>query len=149
MQIAPLPVNHAGMRGEDMATTIAWYRPSWAAIRSTDASGSPTRTQRRAGDGRSGRPSSNQSREVEIHAHETEIRPFRAEIPDEAIAGLRRRIAAVGWPSKELVADRSQGVQLATLQELARLPASPRDCNWFGDGLVYHFGACFTVLPLP
>ena len=32
MQIAPLPVNHAGMRGEDMATAIAWYRPSWAAI---------------------------------------------------------------------------------------------------------------------
>jgi len=32
MQIAPLPVDHAGMRGEDMATAIAWYRPSWAAI---------------------------------------------------------------------------------------------------------------------
>jgi hypothetical protein len=32
MQIAPLPADHAGMRGEDMATAIAWYRPSWAAI---------------------------------------------------------------------------------------------------------------------
>jgi hypothetical protein len=52
--------------------------------------------------------------------NETEIRPFRVEIPAEAIADLRRRIAAVRWPSKELVADRSQGVQLATLQELAR-----------------------------
>jgi len=39
---------------------------------------------------------------------------------DEAIADLRRRIAATRWPSRELVADRSQGVQLATIQELAR-----------------------------
>jgi pimeloyl-ACP methyl ester carboxylesterase len=50
----------------------------------------------------------------------TEIRPFHAEIPEEQIQELRRRIAATRWPSKELVADRSQGVQLATLQELAR-----------------------------
>jgi Epoxide hydrolase N terminus len=48
----------------------------------------------------------------------TEIRPFRVNMPDEAIADLRRRIAAVRWPSKELVADRSQGVQLARIQEL-------------------------------
>ena len=51
---------------------------------------------------------------------ETEIRPFRVDMPDEAIAGLRRHIAATRWPTKELVADRSQGVQLATVQELAR-----------------------------
>ncbi len=51
---------------------------------------------------------------------ETEIRPFRVEMPDEAIADLKRRIAANRWPAKELVADRSQGVQLATIQELAR-----------------------------
>jgi pimeloyl-ACP methyl ester carboxylesterase len=50
----------------------------------------------------------------------TEIRPFQVEIPDEALDDLRRRIAATRWPSKELVGDRSQGVQLATLQELAR-----------------------------
>src|SRR6201994_2701872 len=53
-------------------------------------------------------------------ASETEIRPFRVDMPEEAIAGLRRRIAATRWPSRELVTDRSQGVQLATLQELAR-----------------------------
>jgi pimeloyl-ACP methyl ester carboxylesterase len=50
----------------------------------------------------------------------TDIRPFQVEIPEEQIADLRRRIAATRWPSKELVDDRSQGVQLAALQELAR-----------------------------
>src|SRR5262245_7189392 len=50
----------------------------------------------------------------------TEIRPFRVEVPDAALDDLRRRIAEARWPSRELVADRSQGVQLATLQELAR-----------------------------
>jgi pimeloyl-ACP methyl ester carboxylesterase len=50
----------------------------------------------------------------------SEIRSFHIEIPQEKIDDLRRRIAATRWPSKELVEDRSQGVQLATLQELAR-----------------------------
>jgi pimeloyl-ACP methyl ester carboxylesterase len=49
----------------------------------------------------------------------TAIRPFQVEFPDEALEELRRRIAAVRWPSKELVSDRSQGVQLATMQALA------------------------------
>ena len=52
--------------------------------------------------------------------NETEIRPFRVDMPDEAIADLRQRIVATRWPTKELVADRSQGVQLVTNQELAR-----------------------------
>ena len=50
----------------------------------------------------------------------TEIRPFQAEIPEEKLAELRRRIAATRLPSAELVTDRSQGVQLATIKELAR-----------------------------
>jgi pimeloyl-ACP methyl ester carboxylesterase len=49
----------------------------------------------------------------------TEIRPFQVEISEEQLDDLRRRIAATRWPSKELVPDRSQGVQLATLRELA------------------------------
>ena len=49
-----------------------------------------------------------------------DVRPFQVEIPNEALDDLRRRIAATRWPSKELVGDRSQGVQLATIQELAR-----------------------------
>jgi pimeloyl-ACP methyl ester carboxylesterase len=49
-----------------------------------------------------------------------DIRPFQVETPAEELAELRRRIEATRWPSKELVADRAQGVQLATLQELAR-----------------------------
>jgi pimeloyl-ACP methyl ester carboxylesterase len=58
----------------------------------------------------------------------TEIRPFRVDVPDEAIADLRRRIAATRWPHKELVADRSQGVQLATTQALAQYWAT--DYDW-------------------
>jgi pimeloyl-ACP methyl ester carboxylesterase len=50
----------------------------------------------------------------------TEIRPFQIEIPEEQIDDLRRRIAQTRWPTQELVADRSQGVQLRTLKELAR-----------------------------
>src|SRR5215467_507634 len=48
------------------------------------------------------------------------IRPFQVEFPEEQIDDLRRRIAATRWPSKELVDDRSQGVQLAATQALAR-----------------------------
>jgi pimeloyl-ACP methyl ester carboxylesterase len=48
------------------------------------------------------------------------VRPFRVDVPEEDLEDLRRRIAAASWPSKELVEDRSQGVQLATMQELAR-----------------------------
>ncbi len=57
-----------------------------------------------------------------------EIRPFQVDIPEEELAELRRRIAAARWPSQELVADRSQGVQLATMQELARYWAT--DYDW-------------------
>jgi pimeloyl-ACP methyl ester carboxylesterase len=52
--------------------------------------------------------------------HDTNVRPFRIDVPQEALDELRRRIQATRWPSKELVPDRSQGVQLATMQELAR-----------------------------
>jgi len=57
----------------------------------------------------------------------TEIRPFRVDMPDEAITDLRQRIAATRLPTKELVADRSQGVQLATITELARYWATGYD----------------------
>ena len=50
----------------------------------------------------------------------TEIKTFRIEIPEERIDELRTRIAATRWPKKELVPDRSQGVQLATMQALAQ-----------------------------
>jgi pimeloyl-ACP methyl ester carboxylesterase len=48
------------------------------------------------------------------------IRPFSIEVPKEDLDELRRRITATRWPSKELVDDRSQGVQLATIQALSR-----------------------------
>jgi pimeloyl-ACP methyl ester carboxylesterase len=59
---------------------------------------------------------------------ETEIRPFQVDIPEEELAELRRRIEATRLPSKELVEDRSQGVQLATIQALARYWAT--DYDW-------------------
>ena len=58
----------------------------------------------------------------------TEIRPFNVDIPNEALDDLRRRIAATRWPSRELVPDRSQGVQLATIQALANYWAT--DYDW-------------------
>jgi pimeloyl-ACP methyl ester carboxylesterase len=51
---------------------------------------------------------------------DTTISPFEVHVPDEDLADLRRRIAATQWPEKETVADQSQGVPLATIQELAR-----------------------------
>ena len=55
------------------------------------------------------------------------LRPFRVDVPQEPIDDLRRRIAATRWPSRELVGDRSQGVQLATMQELARYWTTEHD----------------------
>jgi pimeloyl-ACP methyl ester carboxylesterase len=61
-------------------------------------------------------------------AEDTTIRPFRVDIPDEALADLRRRIAATKWPKRETVTDASQGVQFATMQKLARYWAT--DYDW-------------------
>src|SRR3712207_2649665 len=59
---------------------------------------------------------------------ETPIRPFRIDVPEEELVDLRRRIADTQWPEKETVTDQSQGVQLATMQELARYWAT--DYDW-------------------
>jgi pimeloyl-ACP methyl ester carboxylesterase len=55
------------------------------------------------------------------------VRPFRIDVPEEELTELRRRVTATRWPSRELVADRSQGVQLAAVQELARYWATEYD----------------------
>jgi pimeloyl-ACP methyl ester carboxylesterase len=65
---------------------------------------------------------------AEESAGDTAIRPFTIETPEAALEGLRGRIAATRWPTKELVPDRSQGVQLTTVQELARYWAT--DYDW-------------------
>jgi pimeloyl-ACP methyl ester carboxylesterase len=56
-----------------------------------------------------------------------DVRPFRVDIPDEALVEMRRRIAATNWPERETVADQSQGVPLAMIQELARYWATEYD----------------------
>jgi len=82
----------------------------------------------------------------------TSLRPFRFHATDESLTDLRRRIAATRWPEKETVPDVSQGVQLATMQKLARYWASEYDWRRFEsrmnafpqfvteiDGLDIHF----------
>src|SRR5262249_14879043 len=56
------------------------------------------------------------------------VRPFKINVPEEALVNLRRRIAATQWPERETVTDQSQGVQLATIQELAHYWRT--DYNW-------------------
>jgi pimeloyl-ACP methyl ester carboxylesterase len=56
------------------------------------------------------------------------IRPFHVDFPDQALDDLRRRIAGTRLPSRELVDDRSQGVQLATIEALTRYWAT--DYDW-------------------
>jgi len=63
------------------------------------------------------------------------IRPFHVDVPDEALADMRRRIAATVWPERETVPDSSQGVPLASMQELAR--------HWAGD---YDWRRCEATL---
>ncbi|MFL5660442.1 MAG: epoxide hydrolase family protein [Ktedonobacteraceae bacterium] len=82
----------------------------------------------------------------------TTVRPFRIDVPEEALTDLRRRIAATRWPDKETVPDPSQGVQLATMQKLARYWGTDYDFRRFEarlnalpqfmteiDGLDIHF----------
>jgi hypothetical protein len=45
------------------------------------------------------------------------VRPFRIDVPEEALADLRRRVAATRWPDRETVPDRSQGARLAKIAE--------------------------------
>jgi pimeloyl-ACP methyl ester carboxylesterase len=56
-----------------------------------------------------------------------EIRAFEVDIPQEELHELRRRVSATRWPERETVADESQGVQLATMRELARYWAAEYD----------------------
>src|SRR4051794_11549058 len=60
-------------------------------------------------------------------AENNAIRPFRVNFPEDALVDLRRRISATKWPERETVKDPSQGVQLATMQELARYWAKEHD----------------------
>jgi pimeloyl-ACP methyl ester carboxylesterase len=63
----------------------------------------------------------------EQRAGAPEFRPFHVDVSDDALDDLRRRVTAMRWPEKETVADQSQGVPLATMQELARYWATEYD----------------------
>jgi pimeloyl-ACP methyl ester carboxylesterase len=55
------------------------------------------------------------------------IRPFQVNVPEAELTDLRRRVSATKWPERETVADESQGVQLGTIQKLARYWATEHD----------------------
>ena len=63
-----------------------------------------------------------------VTAVDVAVRPFRFEASQSDLDDLRRRLQATRWPSKELVKDGSQGVQLATIQALCRYWAT--DYDW-------------------
>jgi pimeloyl-ACP methyl ester carboxylesterase len=65
--------------------------------------------------------------ELDAGAEDSTIRPFHIDVPEEELVDLRERIAATRWPEKETVDDPSQGVQLATIQALARYWATEYD----------------------
>src|SRR4029453_12662360 len=60
-------------------------------------------------------------------ADKTAIRPFHVNVPEAELVELRKRINATRWPERETVTDQSQGVQLATMQKLARYWATEYD----------------------
>ena len=57
----------------------------------------------------------------------SEVRPFHVNVPEAELTELRRRVNATRWPERERVTDQSQGVQLATIQKLARYWATEHD----------------------
>ena len=65
--------------------------------------------------------------EAQTEGASNDLRPFQVSFPDAELAELRRRINATRWPDRETVADASQGVQLATMQKLARYWATEYD----------------------
>src|SRR4051794_7744734 len=60
-------------------------------------------------------------------SNNSSIRPFQVNVPEAQLTELRRRINATRWPERETVTDASQGVQLATIQKLARYWATQYD----------------------
>ena len=62
---------------------------------------------------------------------EAAVRDFHIDVPEEDLVDLRRRIADTQWPEKETVVDQSQGVQLATIQELVRYWGTDYDFRRF------------------
>src|SRR5262249_34080826 len=69
----------------------------------------------------------NASRAMSTTGADTSIRPFRIDVPQAALDTMRARIVSTQWPEKETVADLSQGVPLATMQQLARHWATEYD----------------------
>jgi pimeloyl-ACP methyl ester carboxylesterase len=104
---------HAGSVAALFARSFVFASPSYAQTMTTSEGNAMAQT--------SATQHSNQA------ADQNAIRPFRVNFPETELADLRKRITATRWPEREPVADASQGVQLATIQKLARYWASEHD----------------------
>jgi pimeloyl-ACP methyl ester carboxylesterase len=81
-----------------------------------------------AAQGETAKPAAAVAQSNKAAAPDTSIRPFQFHASDEALTDLRRRVIATKWPSRELVNDATQGVQLETMQRLAQYWAT--DYDW-------------------
>src|SRR5262249_40585875 len=97
------PTRRSLIAGAAVTGAASWLAMRFAAARDANASEKP-----------------NQERPPSAKADADTVAPFLVRVSDEDLANLRRRILATRWPTKELVEDRSQGVQLATLRALAQ-----------------------------
>src|ERR1700727_86356 len=75
------------------------------------------------------------SSKLQAETEDGAIRPFRVDVPEEALVDLRKSIAATKWPERETVSDATQGVQLATMRELARYWETDYDWRKVGGGM--------------
>jgi pimeloyl-ACP methyl ester carboxylesterase len=110
--------------GSGFAVTQQWYAPALAPGGQRGETAVTTQpssyAQASSANATTSSASSPLAANVGVAADDAAIRPFRVEVPEEALVDLRQRIAATRWPDQETVSDRSQGVQLAKLQELVR-----------------------------
>jgi pimeloyl-ACP methyl ester carboxylesterase len=102
------------LKASSMLGLAVAFSPSALVEAFADSKSKTTKKEKAMTQNRATQPASEQV------ADKTAIRPFQFSFPDAELTDLRRRINATKWPERELVNDASQGVQLATMQKLAR-----------------------------
>src|SRR5687767_2866329 len=112
------------MVGSAFAATQQWHAPAVASggqkVESHMTTPPSSYAQAVSANGAASSDSSPLPATLGVAADDNSIRPFRVDVPEEMLVELRLRLGATRWPDRETVGDRSQGVQLANLQELVR-----------------------------